>query len=64
MKIGDKITFRPTAWDGKTEFACGLQRPKAVKGRVIHVDRKGRFLVAEGQVDGRTIRETIMLHGG
>lgn len=62
MKIGDKITFRPSAWDGKTEFANGFCCPKTVEGEIIYVSKKG-FVVAEARVDGETIRETIMLRG-
>lgn len=62
MNIGDKITFRPSGWEGKTEFANGMTCPKQVTGRVIYVSRKG-FVVAEADVGGRKLRETIMLRG-
>ena len=64
MKIGDKITFRPTGWEGKTAFANGMICPTTVEGRVTYVHPRGRFVVAEATVDGQTIRETIMTEGG
>ena len=62
MQIGDKITFRPSAWEGKTDFSNGFVCPRQVTGTVIYVSKKG-FVVAEARVGSETIRETIMLKG-
>ena len=59
--VGDKIRFTPTGWEGKTEFGNGMKVPNTVVGTVTYVQRRGIFCVAEAEVDGSTIRETILL---
>lgn len=61
IRIGDKITFTPTGWEGKTVFSNGFCCPAKVEGTVVYVQRRGIFCVAEAEVDGRKIRETIRL---
>lgn len=63
MKIGDRIRFTPTGWEGKTEFSNGFLCPRTVEGTVVYVHRRGLFCVAEARVDGETIRESLWLKG-
>lgn len=63
MKIGDKIRFHPSGWEGKTEFSNGFTCPKTVVGAVTYIHPRGLFCVAEARVEGETIRESLWIRG-
>jgi len=64
VKLGDKLRFVPTGWEGKTEFSNGFTCPASVVGTVTYVHRRGLFCVVEAQVNGETIRESLALRHG
>ena len=64
VRIGDKLRFIPTGWEGKTEFSNGFVCPASVVGTVTYVHRRGLFCVVEAQVGREVIRESLALRRG
>lgn len=64
VKLGDKIRFTPSGWEGKREFAHGPVIPAAVTGRVIYVHPRGRYCTVEARIGAETLRESLPLRGG
>ena len=63
MQIGDKITFRPTAFfDAAHGWRVGTDDvPLYVTGRVIYINEAHRVYTVEGECHGHVIRESYKL---
>lgn len=61
MKVGDPVLFVPDCWVHGQGAESAQARTGAVRGKVVYIHPRGRYYVAEGQVDGRTIRETFQI---
>lgn len=61
MKVGDPVLFVPDCWVHGQGSESMLAHTGAVRGKVVYIDPKGYYYVAEGQVRGRTIREAFSI---
>ena len=60
MQVGDTFTWVPSEWlTDKTKYANGMTIPGHVKGKIVWIHPKRRFVLVEGQVHGVTVRETF-----
>lgn len=61
MRVGDKYSFTPTAFEGEKDGALPgkTQKPRQVTGRIIYIHPKRRYFTAEAVVNGQTIRESF-----
>ena len=61
MKVGDPVVFMPDCWangqGSETIRACS----RAIKGKSVYIQPRRRYYVAEGEVNGRTIREAFKI---
>lgn len=55
-KAGDVVTWQPSAWFDRAEFPLALRE---VTGRVVYVNERHCFYVAEADCCGRPIREAF-----
>lgn len=55
-KVGDVVTWTPSAWFDRAEFPLA---PRQVTGRVVYVNERHCFYVAEAECCGGMLREAF-----
>lgn len=58
MKIGDPYTWTPECFFGQVRGTLGGREiARKAHGRVVYINHRHRFFLAEAQLNGHTIRE-------
>ena len=59
MRVGDKITWTPAAFEHEVrgERADHVRKLRSVTGRIVYIHPARRYYLAEAKVGNETIRE-------
>ena len=63
MRVGDKITWTPSAFESEVsgERADKMRKLRAVTGRIVYIHPAGRYYMAEARVNGAVLRECFKI---
>ena len=63
MRVGDKLTWTPSAFEHEANGQRADQQRKlrSVTGRIVYIHPAGRYYLAEALVGGAVIRECFII---
>ena len=61
MKVGDPVLFMPDCWVNGQRSETILACSGPIKGKIVYIHPRCRYYVAEGELNGRIIREAFKI---